>query len=66
MADESLQQMLKSAVAGSMDLSALNRAVAQIAGLDEVEQYIDLEELGEDAAAFVAMDIIRYLEMKLT
>jgi len=65
MADESLQQMLKSAVAGSMDLSALNRAVAQIAGLDEVEQYIDLEELGEDAAAFVAMDILRYLEMKL-
>ncbi len=65
MADESLQQMLKSAVAGSMDLSALNSTVAQIPGLDEVEQYIDLEELGEDAGAFVAMDILRYLEMKL-
>jgi len=65
MADDSLQSLLKSAVAGSMDLSALNRAVAQISGLDEVEQYIDLEELGEDAGAFVAMDILRYLEMKL-
>ena len=65
LADDSLQSLLKSAVAGSMDLSALNRAVAQIPGLDEVEQYIDLEELGEDAGAFVAMDILRYLEMKL-
>jgi len=65
LADDSLQSLLKSAVAGSMDLSALNRAVAQIPGLDEVEEYIDLEELGEDAGAFVAMDILRYLHMKL-
>lgn len=65
MADESLQQLLKSAVARQMDLSALNRAVGQIAGLDEVEAYQELRDLGEDAAAFVARDILRYLEMKL-
>ena len=65
MADESLQQMLRSAVARKMDLSALNRAVGQIAGLDEVEAYQELRDLGEDAAAFVARDILRYLEMKL-
>lgn len=65
LADESLQQMLRSAIGNRMDLSALNRAVAQIPGLDEVEEYIDLEELGEDAGAFVAMDILRYLHMKL-
>jgi len=65
LADESLQQMLKSAIGNQLDLSALDRAVSQIPGLDEVEQYIDLEELGEDAGAFVAMDILRYLHMKL-
>ena len=64
-ADESLQQLLRSAVARKMDLSALNRAVGQIAGLDEVEAYQELRDLGEDAAAFVARDILRYLEMKL-
>jgi len=65
LADDSLQQLLKSAVGNQMDLSALNRAVSSIPGLDAVEQYIDLEELGEDAGAFVAMDILRYLHMKL-
>ena len=65
MADESLQQMLRSAIGGRMDLAALNRAVSQIPGLDELEDYADLEDLGEDAAAFAAMDILRYLHMKL-
>ena len=65
LADESLQQMLRSAIGGRMDLAALNRAVSQIPGLDELEDYADLEDLGEDAAAFAAMDILRYLHMKL-
>ena len=65
LADESLQQMLRSAIGGRMDLTALDRAVSQIPGLAELEEYADLEELGEDAAAFSAMDILRYLHMKL-
>lgn len=65
LADDSLQQLLKSAVNGQMNLSALNRAVRQISGLSDIEEYADLEALGEDAAAFIAMDILRYLDMKL-
>jgi len=65
MADDSLQNLVNKAAYGAMDLAALERAVGSIPGLDQVEDYIELSNLGEDAAAFVANDILRYLDMKL-
>ncbi len=65
MADDSLQNLVNKAAYGAMDLAALERAVGSIPGLAQVEDYIELSNLGEDAAAFVANDILRYLDMKL-
>ena len=65
MADDSLQNLVNKAAYGAMDLTALERAVGSIPGLDQVEAYIELSDLGEDAAAFIANDILRYLDVKL-
>jgi hypothetical protein len=44
---------------------ALSDAIRDIPGIQEVDGYEELAELGEDPAEYIAYDIMRYLRMKL-